>query len=1020
MEDPGTNSVAATPDESSHGEEDVGTTTDPPTSQAEGGVKVKEDKPATGDADTGGCPQPTARRRDSGPTPDSSASSEWTTFSGSIREATTTCTKGDAVEAVFAGNGSLYGATIAGVNADGTVTVNWADGDAAHRKVPIQQLFKNGIRCSKAYVYAPFCARGDAVEAVYAGNGTVYEAVVASVNTDGTVSVNWKDGDRSHRHVPIQQVFKNGVPCSKASPPSSHLNLLLEEDADALIDSDGATHENRVSIVDILDEDDITQEFEIGNPLVLDRLCTPEAVRVLLHLVTQGCIGGGQSLAEDLDCQPMDRISRRRPCIAGGILNSQSSSTERLLGVFEQPEGSDLLDLLWSFFDQPPSQIAPVLAGYTCSTAATLLAKRPAQVTEHLRQRDVNRLLDRFLCLMESKSCAELLACLLYAEDASKVVFPAEGLPRRLVACFDLEAGFDSSELEHMVWLVNVIVARSCMGVLCVGRQILREFSAPELVTTLIDQALSNSVSSTVAKASPAGSAAAASVLGILVYHTHLLQQDPLLPVKHPEMRPAGSQNALGRQAKQAPPPPPPREPPPALPVSSEASEICAEGSDLQATEQETPKEPNAQEPPDCSEASAEGSENRREDAGSDDGDEVHSAIRAMGTCGAALVKQIMARFPDLCGVLNDALERPDGSPAGATVLEVLCLFSHLAKTGREIVFQAACSADLLSTCLQLLFHFPWSTLLHNAVRSLVNEFLGNNEQGLPTVLALIRRSDIMERVAAEVGDESYARNGGSRDLRLRVGYIGHLRLLCEDLNELGRSHSEVGDILSRTNGWTNIVLPELEGLQRLMNTSGTPQAASAEGSPSGFGQVSEFDCISAVRSAMANLTDELELNLEDLRDLDEEMNASAVEMASARHAQRREETSSGTSTQPIENLDPEKLPMAKLTVQEGHEQAAEAQVAQSASDAEGGGGLRDDAQGKPFDEGISVPIIDVQPLHLPVDDSRLANTSSESEPPLDVGSINCTVGAYASTSDADEASALAGTGSDSDARGGN
>jgi len=756
----------------------------------------------------------------------------------------------------------------------------------------------------------------------------------------------------------------------------------------------------------LLDEDDIIQEFETGSPQLLDLLSTPESVRVLLHLITRGITDEEDSTPDvwiQENRRPLDQILRRRPLIAQGLMTSQSSSCDRLLNVFEMPEGAELFDLLWSFFEQPPSQMAPVLAGYTCSTAATLLGKRPTQVTEHLRQRDTSRLFDQFLSLMESKSCVELLACLLYAEDESKLVFPVEGLAAKLVACFDLEADLEAPVLEHAVWLVNVLVARSCMGVLCVGHQILQQFSSPELVTRLIEQVLSTiqpqDESGAAPVASPVGSAAAASVLGILVYHTHLLMQDPLLPVRTPDLRPASS-SQHSQQAHQSPPPPPPPAPPPPLPLGT-PDESSGEGGEQTANGQEPPSEEEPREDASdvqAAECSAQDSPQEESDnvagaEGVDEYDEVDPTMRVRIACGAALVNQIVAQMPRLCAVLDAALERRPGSRATATVLEVVCLLSQLLKTGRDIVFQAASDLDLLPKCLQMLFHFPWSTLLHNALRSVINEFVNNREQGFAALLALIARSDLMQRVADEVGSEAEARNAGHRQRsRPRVGYLGHLRILCEDLAELGKMETEVSDALSQATGWKDVILPEIEFVQRLQNASGTPQAPSAEGSPNGTGDASEFDCISAVRTAMANLTEELDLSLEDLRDLDEEMTASAaLEMASAHHARRRERGQEDSSRQAIESEELKLLGAVMEAVKielevEGCAAAEEERGESSNVEGEASGGVSDEGREAP-------PEPDAQILEPAAPPASSEDGVSEGQPPLEVGAIDCTVG---------------------------
>ena len=51
------------------------------------------------------------------------------------------------------------------------------------------------------------CTQGDSVQAVWAGSGNYYAAVIASIQSDGTITVDWDDGDTSHRTFPADQVI---------------------------------------------------------------------------------------------------------------------------------------------------------------------------------------------------------------------------------------------------------------------------------------------------------------------------------------------------------------------------------------------------------------------------------------------------------------------------------------------------------------------------------------------------------------------------------------------------------------------------------------------------------------------------------------------------------------------------------------------------------------------------------------------------------------------------------------------
>lgn len=65
------------------------------------------------------------------------------------------------------------------------------------------------------------CAPGDAVQAVWAGNGRQYPAVIQMIGIE-TIKVEWNDGATTHCVVHADKVFKNGVPCSNLQVCRKH------------------------------------------------------------------------------------------------------------------------------------------------------------------------------------------------------------------------------------------------------------------------------------------------------------------------------------------------------------------------------------------------------------------------------------------------------------------------------------------------------------------------------------------------------------------------------------------------------------------------------------------------------------------------------------------------------------------------------------------------------------------------------------------------------------------------------
>lgn len=218
-----------------------------------------------------------------------------------------------------------------------------------------------------------------------------------------------------------------------------------------------------------------------------------------------------------------------------------------------------------------------------------------------------------------------------------------------------------------------------------------------------------------------------------------------------------------------------------------------------------------------------------------------------------------------------------------------------LAKTGRAAVFQAALHARLLKRCLAVLMAPTWSSVLHNALLAVVLEFVSNREQGLHVVLSLLDDGPLMRRIVAELGQAALARAELAATLELedaeasvglgasaaapragvrgrstlQMGHIGHLRSICASLCEFGGRAAEVADALARVEGWSEVVLPEVEAMDKLQSEAlGGPPPCVSNGAEDGF------DCLLAACANVDDLIEECDLSMEDLRDINEEYDA--------------------------------------------------------------------------------------------------------------------------------------------------
>jgi len=96
---------------------------------------------------------------------------------------------GDDVKAMSPDDGRWYPGSVAAANADGTFQVKWDDPDGGPETNDVKPEEMKKVTVFKAY------KEGDAVEAVFPGDGQMYLATVLKANDDGTFQVKWEDPD---------------------------------------------------------------------------------------------------------------------------------------------------------------------------------------------------------------------------------------------------------------------------------------------------------------------------------------------------------------------------------------------------------------------------------------------------------------------------------------------------------------------------------------------------------------------------------------------------------------------------------------------------------------------------------------------------------------------------------------------------------------------------------------------------------------------------------------------------------
>eukprot|EP00931_Biecheleriopsis_adriatica_P068639 TRINITY_DN42569_c0_g1_i1.p1 TRINITY_DN42569_c0_g1~~TRINITY_DN42569_c0_g1_i1.p1 ORF type:complete len:795 (-),score=205.46 TRINITY_DN42569_c0_g1_i1:106-2490(-) len=737
----------------------------------------------------------------------------------------------------------------------------------------------------------------------------------------------------AEKQRPLEFSSGNACPPQVFDPasPSALLARRLEEAPEACVE-------------ELLDEgDQILQALRFGNFGLLERLCCPEALNVLVQHVTQ----------EPHRDVPAERAQRRShtaaeilaSCGSSGQMQEDGKETamSRIADLFfaEVAGGFSPLHLLWSFVvdaqaDDAKKMTWPVLAGYFCSTAAAIHSRRPEEVVGHLRARGAELVLERFLQLLGSRCMAELFTTLLCPAVPEQILFPVEGLMHRLVQCFAVEAASGTGSCEHVALAISSLLAQACSGKLCYALPVLEQVSSPEVVDALVQQAV---------VLRPAHVAAAAvNTLCIAMTRLHRLPSHPLLPCMGADLLQVSStwvedeQETCGSSDEHS-------EGDAVLVAGHElVQEICTHMSQLcdsifgpqevEARSEVQPGhcewQPRGQELREAIIVVLEAQRNGMCDEDlwnrllqlsqrSKSIEEVlggHVTGEGAATPNPLLKEQLLADLrraraeAEANAFRSSAAFTYDGQECASSLIvtEALSMLVLLARTRNATAYKEFIDGRLLQRCLRLLFQRRWGTVVLNAVWAFVSEvsrcpldlaqeaivaFLREGETMGLIIEALRMARDTREGAEARM---LLAREGGQVGDRGEpaVNFNGQLRGICADLRELGSRCQEVQECLQCLSGWSEVVLPELSAV------------ALIEQEPLGGSPVLPEQDLSIVAAAIGDET--VEFTPEDLRDLDEDFDTeNLLSLASEQQLQRQAQvqaiSQSGSSAGPLPPL---------------------------------------------------------------------------------------------------------------------
>jgi len=525
--------------------------------------------------------------------------------------------------------------------------------------------------------------------------------------------------------------------------------------------------EPNCSVDALLDQEDIIQEVKSDNKELLDRLTEADALQLLIEMLT---------------CDPPDDAPQarcyRRPFIAAELVTGANTRLTEALVKSEKH-----LATFWGFLDRAAEQpdMNPVLLGYFGRVATTLVIRHAAEVTEYLRKSGAEALLQKFLCGLHSRSIAELFARLLCTEQPSQMLFPVGSLVLRLLS--QLQKDDPTSDAHENISLI-VLELLTQKDTACIGNDVLKQLAGQEAVQMLMEQILSGRATSM----SPA-----ASILSSVVFHTCVDFT-------------SAQDGAMGSTFSSTLPPLSPA----ALPLSGEEDLVNIGAEDIlnEVTNEAMPLH-RAGSPP--------------RSPTSQPMSPPLSAGRSQEAYSASLIAEVSANFSKIRLLLDasgtsssaPALSMPTGAvrPVGQTILALLSLLTMLVKSGHLSILEAIQREDLVSACMRVMLRHPWNTLVHNAARGLISEIMSSPEAPRPALIeGLLRDSEFRRSLLSEFSLEKESRQAVGQS-RQRVGFMGHLYLICGQLKDFAELAPQCKGVLLEIPGWEDVILPALDSV---------------------------------------------------------------------------------------------------------------------------------------------------------------------------------------------------------------
>jgi len=151
--------------------------------------------------------------------------------------------------------------------------------------------------------------------------------------------------------------------------------------------------------------------------------------------------------------------------------------------------------------------------------------------------------------------------------------------------------------------------------------------------------------------------------------------------------------------------------------------------------------------------------------------------------------------------------------PIGFERLKIVEFISALFITNKLCIDKELVKTNILNTCLDLFFSYPWNNFLHAIVEIIIQSILEGENESLK--MTLVEDCKLIQRIvdASKDNDDDCAKPKGTRK-----GYMGHLTAISHALLNIATITPAIDKLLSENPGWEGFVRGELSSIREREN----------------------------------------------------------------------------------------------------------------------------------------------------------------------------------------------------------